>query len=261
MNEENKSATDLNNKMEIEQKIEQAKTEVLDLQQKIDSSLQLQKDSTILSISDRIDTIPLGGMLEAHDVYAIKIQNKANKIETIIIDSKLQHIATIQENNNIVLSNLTKKRFENLIGKQGKQTLNQKENYDLEGEYLIAEDENGNLVAKTKEELIKMQQEGNRLFNVRKAKTDEKAKNKEEAEKLTKTANIAKALGVTEDQILNIIQIKDRNTKTAISDKDKKDSEIYTVKLKQDSDGRGSNDWVAVEILADRNLPRSCRRR
>ena len=106
-----------------------------------------------------------------------------------------------------------------------------------------------------------MQQEGNRLFNVRKAKTDEKAKDKEEAEKLTKTANIAKALGVTEDQILNIIQIKDRNTKTAISDKDKKDSEIYTVKLKQDSDGRGSNDWVAVEILADRNLPRSCRRR
>ena len=35
MNEENKSATDLNNKMEIEQKIEQAKTEVLDLQQKL----------------------------------------------------------------------------------------------------------------------------------------------------------------------------------------------------------------------------------
>lgn len=122
MNEENKSEISLNDKMATEQKIEQAKTEFFDLQQKMIASLELPKGSTVLSVSDRIDTLPLGGMIEAHDVYAIKIQNKAHEIETILVDKKLQQLATIKENNHIVLSDLTKDRFEDLIGKKGRQT-------------------------------------------------------------------------------------------------------------------------------------------
>lgn len=144
--------------------------------------------------------------------------------------------------------------------KEGKH-LGQKENYDLDAEYFLAEDEKGNLVTKTKEELLQIQKEGKVLSNIRAAKANEKPKDKEEAEELTRTANIAKALEIPEDQILNVIQIKDRDTKTAVSDKDKKDSEIYTVKIKQDSAGRGSHDWIAIEVLPDRHLPRGSRRR
>lgn len=120
--EENKSAQDLNDKMVTEQKIEEVKTEYSNLQQKIITSLKFPEGTKILSVSDRIDTIPLGGMLEAHDVYAVKIQNKAREIETVLVDRELQQLATIKENNNIVLSDLTKDRFEELIGQPGKQT-------------------------------------------------------------------------------------------------------------------------------------------
>lgn len=122
MDEENKSEIDLNNKMVIKQKIEQVKTEFSDLQQKIIASLNFLDISTVLSVSDRIDTIPLGGMLEAHDSYAVKIQNKAGTIETVIVDKNLQPLATIKENNNIELTALTQARFEEMIGKPGKQT-------------------------------------------------------------------------------------------------------------------------------------------
>ena len=54
MDEENKSEIDLNNKMVIEQKIEQVKTEFSDLQQKIIASLNFLDISTVLSVSDRM---------------------------------------------------------------------------------------------------------------------------------------------------------------------------------------------------------------
>ena len=144
---------------------------------------------------------------------------------------------------------------------QASKHLGQKENYNLNAEYFLAEDEKGNLVAKTKEELLQMQKEGKTIPSVQGREVSSNGNNREDVEELTRTANIAKALGVSEDQILNVIQIKDRETKTAISDQDKENSEIYTVKLKQDSAGRGSHDWIAIEALPDRYLSRSSRRR
>lgn len=127
----------------------------------------------------------------------------------------------------------------------------QKEYYDFDSEYFLAEDEKGNLVSKTKEELLQMQKEGKQLNNIRSTKEGQEPKSKEEAEELTRTANIAKTLGVSEDKIMNVIEIKEQDTKTALADKDKRNSQIFTVKLKQDSEGRGSHDWVAVEVLPD----------
>lgn len=106
----------------IDEKVKETKFEFSSLQQEIINSLKLPKGYTVLSVSDKIDTIPLGGTIEAHDVYAVKVQDKSHKIETLLVDKDLKQLASVKENNKVVLSDLTKDRFEEQIGKQGRQT-------------------------------------------------------------------------------------------------------------------------------------------
>ena len=79
---------------------------------------------------------------------------------------------------------------------------------------------------------------------------DDKKKLLEEKEKLkggVSAASIARLLGTSENRIITIVEIQDELTMSRIANKNELDrTNLYAVKLGQDSGGVGSNDWVLI---------------
>lgn len=228
MEENNKSENSLNEKLKEEKQMEDAKTEASNIKQKILNSLQ-REGYVVLSFSGPIEEISLGGQIGAENVFAVKVEDKKSKIETLIFDEEGKQIATINEQNRIILQQDFLEKFKEFTGEPGKQSPTQKDYYDFQKEYSLSQEEMDDLWVQVEE---KEMPEGN-------------------TEK-TRNAKFAEALGVSEGDMLSIVEVKEQDTKTVLVDKDKKYSQIFIVELKRDSAGRGDHDWVAVEAKADR---------
>lgn len=225
----NKSEKALNEKMQDEREMEKTKAEISNIKQKILNSLP--QKYTVLSISDPIDKIGLGGRVEQENVFAVKIEDEKRKIKTLIFNNEGQELATIDENNRVVLQEKMQKELQELVGKTGEQNEKQKEYYDFQKEYSLTQEEMDRISEKFEDK-----------------KMDLKDK------KQTRNFRFAECLGVSEGDMLSIAEIKEQDSRTVIVDKDKKHSKIYVVELARDSAGRGSHDWVAVEEKANRFL-------
>ena len=228
MEENNLSENSLNEKLKEEKQMEDAKTEASNIKQKILNSLQ-REGYVVLSFSGPIEEISLGGQIGAENVFAVKVEDKKSKIETFIFDKEGQQIATINEQNRIILQQDFLEKFKKFTGEPGKQSPIQQGYYGFQENYLSEEEMDDLWV-----------------------QVEEKEMPEENTEK-TRNEKIAHALGVSVDDILTVVEVKEQDTKTVITDKDNKYSEIYAVELRRDSAGRGDHDWVAVEAMADRN--------
>lgn len=228
--EEGNDNLDANNLNKSKAKVEaeeKEKTEASNIKQKILNSLP--NNYVVLSVSGPIEKVSLGGQIGAENVFAVKVEDEKSKIETLIFDKEGQQIATINEQNRIILQQDFLEKFKKFTGEPGKQSPTQQDYYDFEKKYSLSQEEKDDLWVQVEE---KEMPEGN-------------------TEK-TRNAKFAEALGVSEGDMLSIVEVKEQDTKTVLVDKDKKYSQIFIVELKRDSAGRGDHDWVAVEAKADR---------
>lgn len=228
MEENNLSENSLNEKLKEEKENEEAKAEASNIKQKILNSLPNSYD--VLSVSGPIDEVSLGGRVKQSNAFAVKVEKENKEIEILIFNKSAQQVASINEQNQIILSEEAREKLKELIGEPGQQTKEQKEIYDLE-----------------KNKYPKSQNEIDDLW----VQVEEKEMPEDNKEK-ARNAKLAEALGVSEDDMLSIVEIKEQDTKTVLADKDKKYSQIFIIELKRDSAGRGDHDWVAVEAKADR---------
>lgn len=224
---DNLDANKLNEIKAEEKENEEAKAEASNIKQKILNSLPNNYD--VLSFSGPIEEISLGGRVKQSNAFAVKVEKENKEIEILIFNKSAQQVASINEQNQIMLSEEAKEKLKEMIGKPGQQTKEQKKYYDFQKKYSLSQEEIDDLWVQVEE---KEMPEDNK----------EKARN----------AKLAEALGVSEGDMLSIVEIKEQDTKTVLADKDKKYSQIFIIELKRDSAGRGDHDWVAVEAKADR---------
>ena len=102
----------LNEKMKKEKQSDDAKTEASNIKQKILNSLP--ENYVVLSVSGPIDEVSLGGRVKQSNAFAVKVEKDNQEIETLIFNKSAQQVASINEQNQIILSEEAKEKLDSV---------------------------------------------------------------------------------------------------------------------------------------------------
>lgn len=225
-----KNEIDLNKQRKAEEDLEASLQELYLVTQKI-MELELPNGYTTVSISkygevkigDNLKTVDgkrIDGIIES-DVYSFEIENKQGEKITQLYklkDDELSLVAQINANRELLLSMEERKKFQGIIQEDELIRTHGPEEQTIEGQHDLKVD--------------------------LRERTDSKEDSDREME-------ITKALGVSPDNILMIVEVKDEYTMSNVLNRNLETKNLYAVKLKQDSGGVGSNDWIIVNQKAN----------
>ncbi|MBR6033906.1 MAG: hypothetical protein IKP28_04130 [Clostridia bacterium] len=231
---------DLNAKQKAQQTLEEATQELYDVRKKL-QSLEMAPGFQPISISRYKGEVQLTDKLQdsdgivAQDLIAIELENEEKERQTLLVqlkDDEIHLVATINEQNELILSEELKEKFGNYV-REG----------ELDEPYIVDREQ------LEKKKILEIPAEE------REEEEREEEKSKEEREPSDdgnapsgQKAKIAKALGVRESTILMVVEVKDEFTMSRVLNKNVEHDNLYLVKLKQDTGGIGSNDWVVVNL-------------
>ena len=183
------------------------------------------------------------GIVE-ENVYEVEYDSKEKEIYRLE-DEKLVLLATIDAKNQLKLSEEEKARY------KGKNVINEDE---LDKTYNIDE------IEKEKSDKEK-ETENEKEFEVSLNDEKDKKKSKKDIEekKEDKNTQIANSIGVKPENILMVVEIKDEVTMSRVLNQNVERMNLYAIKIRQDSGGLGSNDWVIVNQKANGKFEQAMR--
>lgn len=228
MEENGLGATELNEKQKAQAELNSALQEMYEVKKDL-NSLEFPKGYTPVSLS-KYKSINLTGKLKdsagivEEDVYALELENDKNEkqIQLYILKNKeLELIATINEKEQLLLSEKEKQKYLSLT-RDG----------ELDKPFAINKDE--------------MNSEKSLVIALKDEKNIENKDKKKAINKDSREARIANSIGVDQSNVLMVVEIKDEVTLSRVLNKNIETKNLYAVKLRQDSGGVGSNDWVIV---------------
>ena len=225
MEENAKGEEQLNSSIKRKEELEEAKQRLYDLQKDIDG-LDIPEGFYITNITEYSE-VKLSDAITEKDVIAIEVETEEREKQTQLYkrleENKFMLIATINEEEKIFLSEEYKEKYRGIIPET---QLN--EPYQLDRQTLEQH--------KSKKSTLN---------------NKDKALEHDTNSKTGKEHTIAMALGVSEDQILNIIEVKDESTMSNVVNRDIDNQNIFLVRLRQNDAGMGSNDYVMMNLRKD----------
>lgn len=221
-------ASQLNEKEKNEEELNRALQELYNVKEKI-NTLDLPKGNTPISLS-KYKNVKLTDKLKdsegiyEENVYAIDYEENETELYALR-NEELYLLATIDEKKQLILSEEEKEKYA-AVTRDG----------ELDKPFEIDEQE----MEKQKE--LEMPLEEN--------------KDKTEGSRETQIAN---AIGINPDNVLMIVEVKDEVTMSNVLNRNLETKNLYAVKLRQDSGGLGSNDWVIVNQTANGKFEQAMR--
>lgn len=236
---------DMNSLNEVEKQkmeLEQLKQELHDVRSKIKDT-EIPDGFRVSSIA-KYKKFKLSDRIEEKNVYGVKLENEKKKERILLYklkDDELLLIATINEKKELLLSESHKKLYKKFFSQEY-----------LDKKFIL--DEN----SIEKDKIFELD---NKDLEIKKeTKRKKKSKEKEtdiKDESRTEEEQIASTLGVKKEQILNVVEIHDEKTMSNVLNKNMETKNLYAVKLKQDSGGIGSNDWIMINKKKDGRYERA----
>ena len=228
-------AIQLNEKTKNEQELNMAMQELYEVKKKIEE-LELPKGYTPVSLT-KYKTFNLTGKLKdsdgitEKDVYALELEKEDERLTQLYScrNKELYLLATVNSKNELILSDEEKEKYAALT-RSG------------ELDHTFSFDKNE--IEEEKEFDISLDDEKDQ---------EEEKKDNEKGEEGRKT-KIAKAIGVNPENVLMVVEIKDEVTLSRVLNKNLDTKNLYAVKLRQDSGGVGSNDWIIVNQKSNGNF-------
>ena len=227
--------------------VEKAKKEFQDIMYEINKvrlkieELEPEKGFDLTSIS-KYHKLKVSENIEEKDVFVIEFKNKEKekKIELYKLkDDELVLIGKLNENKELMLDEKYKKQWER-YGHFVK---------EINRPYRVNFDETEKEAEIAAEDIDIYRQIDSKWNGKNKKRKEED--NKRQIEETGQEEEIANALRVPQEQILNVVEIKDERTMSNVLNKNVETKNLYAVKLRQDDGGVGSNDWVMVNKKAD----------
>ena len=235
MRDSSLGAEQLNQDKLNQEELDKALQELYIVREKLDK-LDSPKNQKPIALS-KYKNVKLSGELKdskginEDNIYEIEYDNKQKELYELR-NEELILLATIDEKNYLKLSDYEKARYEEMTRER-----------ELDNPFEIDEEE------------MEKEKEFETSLDDEKDKEESKEEDKEgknidsETEDYARDAQIAKAIGVKDaDSVLMVVEIKDELTMSRVLNKNVERTNLYAVKLKQDSDVMdfGSNDWVYV---------------
>lgn len=214
---------ELNQKEKSEEELNRILQELYNVKKRIDL-LDLPNDYKPISIS-KYKSIKLTDKLKdsegiyEEDVYGIEYENNQTELYALR-DEELMLIATIDEKNQLILSDEEKEKYAGVTraGELDKPTQIDEKDMEEQKEFEVSLED-------------------------RKDRAND-----------SKEAQIANAIGVNSNNILMVVEIKDEATMSNVLNKNFETKNLYAVKLRQDSGGLGSNDWIIINQKSNGNF-------
>ena len=157
-------------------------------------------------------------------------------------------IGELDENQKVILDEKYKRELEKKL-KEFKDKVEIERKVDInQADYTLSEEDIANY------RKIKEKQGENKQSEKKKEKEKKEVKEETEHKDQDLEEKIAIALGISKDQILNVVDIVDEKTMSNVINKDMERMNLKAVKLRQsDNDGQG-NDWVFVNIKGNNEV-------
>ncbi len=225
MEENAKEAVDINEHEKEKQKMEQAKQELYNLRKQLEQ-MELTKDFKIVSIS-KYSEMKLANSITEKNVILIEQKNEEEERTLLykqLENNELMLIASINDKKEITLDDAYKERYRGILPDK------ELENLYIQDEKKTNEHKVGEIVLDNKQDIKPNRKENYISRNM---------------------FGIAMALGIDENQILSIIEVKDEETMSKVLNKDIDNKNIFIVKLKQDDGKIGVNNYVLMHQRTD----------
>ena len=207
MEENAKEAVDINEHEKEKQKMEQAKQELYNLRKQLEQ-MELTKDFKIVSIS-KYSEMKLANSITEKNVILIEQKNEEEERTLLykqLENNELMLIASINDKKEITLDDAYKERYRGILPDK------ELENLYIQDEKKTNEHKVGEIVLDNKQDIKPNRKENYISRNM---------------------FGIAMALGIDENQILSIIEVKDEETMSKVLNKDIDNKNIFIVKLKE----------------------------
>ncbi len=235
---------DLNAKQKAQNDLEQALQELYDVRQKL-QTLEMPAGFEPISISKYKGEIQLTDKLQdsdgivAQDLIAIELEDEEKERQTLLVqlrDDEIHLIATINEKNELIVSEELKEKFKDFV-RDG----------ELDTPYLVSREE----IEKKKmlEVPLEEREEAEKS-------DEERAQEEGSREPSGRKAKIAQALGVREGTVLMVVEVKDELTMSRVLNKNVEHDNLFLVKLKQNT-GAVSNDWMVINQKSNGEFERA----
>lgn len=256
MKDNSLGAEQLNEKARNEKELDKEKQELYEVKKKIEELDELPKGYKEVSLSKYNDLNIKGkfknikGITEKN-VYALEIENEKqsenDRLTQLYIyrEKELFLLATINEKEELILSDNGKEYVYN----QYKDYLSKEE---LEQTFTIDSEK----MEKEKQFCISLsdEKENNKNKEEERVKKEENKTEEKNKQDDSKTSKIANAIGVKPENVLTIVEVKDETTMSRLLNKNVETKNLYAVKIRQDSGGVGSNDWIIVNEKSNGNF-------